>query len=173
MQPVSQALDDVKELYRKVLGQPAPEIAPGSYALFPPGVDPLQQTIREVEQLKQVAEQMRFAPRATAWVPPADGFVTPDGLVFLLEIPGADRDKLEVFVVGQECVVRGERKRVEMTPEARPLGLERPWGGFERRFPMPPGGHPDRVSARYTDGVLELKIATEKAKRQEKSVEVA
>jgi HSP20 family molecular chaperone IbpA len=173
MQPVSQALDEIKALYQKVLGQPAPEIAPGSYAAFPPGVDPIGHAIREVEQIKQFSEQMRHAPRLVAWVPPADSFVTPDAFVVRLDIAGADRDKLEVFVAGGECVVRGERKVAEVSPDARPLGLERPWGAFERRFPMPAGSVADGVSARYEEGVLELKIAAGNGQRQETSVEVA
>jgi hypothetical protein len=37
MTEVAQALNDVKELYTRFLGQPAPEIGPGWYAPFPPG----------------------------------------------------------------------------------------------------------------------------------------
>jgi HSP20 family protein len=172
MQPAIQALDEIKSLYQRVLGQPAPEIPAGSCAPFPPGVDPLDHVVREVEQLKQLTEQVRFASPAAGWVPAADSFMTPDALIVLLDIPGAEREQLEVFVAGGECVVRGERKLPAAAREARPLGVERPWGFFERRFPLPAGSHPDQVSARYAEGVLELKIAAGETTRRE-NVEVA
>jgi HSP20 family protein len=174
MQSVSQALDQVKELYQKVLGRPAPEIASGCFAAFPPGVDPVDHAVREVDALRQISERMAFVPRPAAWAPPADSYVTKDALVVRLEIPGVDRDTLKVLVAGGECVVRGERKLPETTPEMRPLSLERPWGPFERRFALPPGSYPDRVTARYADGEIEVRVAVEGiAAPKEMNVEVA
>jgi len=161
MQPVNQALDEVKELYQKVLGKPAPEIQPGSFVSFPPGVDPLNHVVKEVDQLKQLSERLTFAPRPAAWTPQADTFVMQDSYLVRMEIPGVDRDTLKVFIVGGECVVRGERKLPETTPDVRPLNLERSWGLFERRFTLPRGAYPDKVAARYSDGVLEVKVAIE------------
>jgi HSP20 family protein len=174
MQPVSQALDEVKELYQKVLGKPAPEIQPGSFVSFPPGVDPLDHVVKEVDQLKHLSERMTFAPRPAAWTPRADTFVTPEHYLVRMEIPGVDRETLKVFIVGGECVVRGDRKFQEATPGVRPLNLERAWGPFERRFTLPTGSYPDKVVARYTDGVLEVKVAVEGIEKpREMNVEVA
>ena len=55
---------------------------------------------------------------------------------------------------------QGERKLPEQT-ELRPLSFERAWGPFERRFALPPGCYPDRVNAKYADGVLEVRVAME------------
>ncbi len=104
---------------------------------------------------------MAFAPGPVSWVPRADSFATDDAFLFRLEIPGVARDDLKVFLAGGECVVRGERKAPESTVNMRPLSLERPWGPFERRFMLPAGSHPDRVTARYQEGVLEVRIAAE------------
>lgn len=174
MQEVNQVLDQVKDLYAKVLGRPAPAIDPRSYAEFPPGVDPVRHTVQEVQQLKQLSEQLAFAPVATAWVPPADSFLAKDAHVIRMEIPGVAKESLEVFVAGTECVVRGERKPVEDESELRPLRVERFWGPFERRFALPAGTLPDRVSARQSDGVLELKIQIDQEGiRKENKVVVA
>ncbi|MDX1387646.1 MAG: Hsp20/alpha crystallin family protein [Acidobacteriota bacterium] len=162
MQDVNHALDEVKELYNKMLGKPAPEIDPASYLAFPPGVDPNKHVLDEVELLKRLSEQMAVAPRPTAWVPRADSFSTPDGLIVRLEIPGVARDDLKVFISGQECVVRGELKPPAKEIELQPLAIERPYGPFERRFMLPIGGNPERVTARYQDGILELRLVGEK-----------
>lgn len=158
MQPVNQALNEVRDLFQKVVGKPAPEIPPASYVAFPPGVDPLNHAIHEVGELKKLSEQMAFAPGPAAWTPVADIFTTKEAYVVRMEIPGADRKALKVFVQGAECVVRGDRKPIEKHEEAQPLTMERPWGPFERRFLLPPGSYPDKVTARYDDGVLELRV---------------
>jgi HSP20 family molecular chaperone IbpA len=161
MREVSQALHEVKDLYTKVLGQPAPEIGPGSYAEFPPGVDPVEHAFQEVDQLQRLADELVLAPDPAAWTPRADSFLAPDAFVVRMEIPGVDRENLKVFVVGSECVVRGEIRAVEEAKDLRPVNLERPWGRFERRFALPPGTLPDRVTARQKDGLLELRVRME------------
>lgn len=173
MQPVSHALEHVKELYQKVLGKPAPEIHPGSFVPFPPGVDPLEHVVKEVGQLEHLSEQLTFVRPTAAWQPVADTFVTKDSFVVRLEIPGVDRDTLKVFLVGGDCVVRGERKLPDLTDDVRPLSFERMWGAFERRFNLPAGSHPDKVAARYADGVLEVKVGIEGIEKpKEMNVEV-
>jgi len=159
MQNVSEALNEVKELYQQFLGRPAPEIMPGTYLSFPPGVDPMNHALEEVEQLKKISQHLATAPAPIAWVPRADTFATKDGLVMRLEIPDVDRDTLKVFLSGAECVVRGERKAVVGEEWMRPVVLERSCGPFERRFVLPAGTQPDHITARYRDGVLELKVA--------------
>ena len=158
MQELNRAFSEVKDLYTKVVGQQAPEIDPSSFVAFPPGVDPLSHTLNEVQVLKQLAERMATAPTAVSWVPRADSFVAKDAFVFRLEIPGAERDELKVFVTGGECVVRGKVEPPERSADLRPLAMERPWGAFERRFTLPPGVNADKVSARYREGVLELRV---------------
>jgi len=161
MQEVTRALDEVRALYEKVLGTPAPTLDPGRFAAFPPGVDPLHHALHEVDQLKQISRQVAFAPPAAAWMPQADVFAADDALILHIDVPGIARDTLKVLVLGGECVVRGERKGPESARELRPLSVERARGPFERRFALPAGSHPDKITARYTEGVLELRIVTE------------
>lgn len=158
MQEITQTLDEVKGLYHKVLGKPAPEIEPASYVPFPPGVDPIKMAIEEVRHLKRFSEELAHAPAPIAWVPRADSFVTNDGIVIYLEIPGMSREDLKVFAVGQELIVRGDRRPENNTADLRPLAIERAWGPFERRFALPPGTPVDHVHARYLHGVLEIKV---------------
>jgi HSP20 family molecular chaperone IbpA len=110
MQEVNQALSEVKELYQRILGRPAPELQPTSFVAFPPGVDPLNHALHEVQYLKQLSEQIAMAPRPVTWVPLADCYASKDTFVVRLEVPGIDRKDLKVFLTGGECLVRGERK---------------------------------------------------------------
>jgi HSP20 family protein len=174
MQEVNQALSEVKELYQRILGRPAPELQPTSFVAFPPGVDPLNHALHEVQYLKQLSEQIAMAPRPVTWVPLADCYASKDTFVVRLEVPGIDRKDLKVFLTGGECLVRGERKSPEWVKELRPLMVEQSWGPFERRFALPEGCNAEKVSARCENGVLEVRISVEEHEvRKETKVEVA
>lgn len=174
MTEVTQALDDMKTLYTKLLGSPAPEITAGWYAPFPPGVDPLAFAMREVRDLEQLAARMHVLPPAVAWIPRADLLAAKDALVIRVEIPGIAREGLKVLVDEGECIVRGERKPPEISAELRPVGVELSYGPFERRFALPRHADTGRLTAKYADGVLEVKIPIEaEAAPKELKVEVA
>lgn len=169
MDEVSHALRDVKDLFQKVVGRPAPEIGPDSYAPFPVGVEPMVHATQEVDYLKRISEP--FLATTTRWVPRADSFVTDDAFVVQLEVPGVAREDLKVLYARGECIVRGERKPVGRSTELRQLTVERPWGPFERRFVLPAGSHPEQLSARYHDGILELRVKLDQA-RTPKEMEI-
>jgi HSP20 family protein len=163
MAEVIQALSEVKELYAKVFGLPAPEIGPSSYVPFPPGVDPVRHAMEEVRQIKEIAPQLRPAPAPMTWTPRVDTFAARDGYLVRFEIPGVRRDSLKVLVTESECVVRGDRRPKENDDDLRALSLEWIHGPFERRIPLPVGCSPDKVVARYAEGVLELRFEVEPA----------
>jgi HSP20 family protein len=154
MADVSQALKEVKELYTKVLGEPAPQVEAPSFVAFPPGVDPVRHAVEEVALLKQLSEQMQQLP---TWIPRADLFAGRDLYVLRVEVPGVSREQVKVYLSGAECVVVGERRPPE--PDVlRPLSLEAPFGRFERRFPVPMGLRPEQLTASVREGVLELRL---------------
>jgi len=62
MTEVAHALNEVRELYARFLGQPVPELGPGRYAPFPPGSDPVRFAVQEVEDLKRLFAQVSALP---------------------------------------------------------------------------------------------------------------
>lgn len=173
MQELNQALNEVKELYQRFLGRPAPDLEPGSFAAFAPGAEPIAHAVHEVQCLKRLSEQVALAPRPVSWIPLADCFAAKDEIVIRLEVPGVDRKDLKVYVAGGECLVRGERKPPAWVREMRPLAVEHSWGPFERRFPLPEGASAEKTVARCEDGVLELRVPVDAREgNKEKRVEV-
>lgn len=171
MQDVKHALEDVKNVFQQVMGQPAPHIGPQSYAPFPPGVDPRLHAIQEVEHLKKLAAQAASVPTPPTWTPRADTFLSEDAFVIRVEIPGVAREDLKVYFAGGECIVRGERKQFPV--EMRPMTMEQPYGPFERRFFLPPGSHPEQLSAKFVDGILTLTLKIDRSGSQkEMEIEV-
>jgi HSP20 family protein len=158
MTELATTLDEVRDLYTKFLGQPAPEVGPGWYAPFPPGIDPIRYAIQEADELKRYLSQIRAPEVPVLWVPRADVYAKKDALLIRVEIPGVGRDHLKVLVAEGECIVRGARMAPADDREMRPLGLEFPYGTFERRFALPLHANADKLVAKYADGILEVTI---------------
>ena len=100
------------------------------------------------------------------WHPLADVFETESEYVVALDLPGIDRDTLEVDVDENRLIIRGARL-VENSKQHR---SERPHGKFFRTFTVPKTVDQSKVTAEYKDGVLELtlpKRKEQKAKRVE------
>jgi HSP20 family protein len=174
MTEVAQALNEINDIYTRFLGQPAPEIGPGWYAPFPPGVDPMRYAIQEAAELKKLVAQVRSPMTPVSWIPRADAFTGRHEVLIRLEIPGVRRDHLKVLIAEGECVVRGERKAPESDRDLQPLALEFPYGTFERRFPLPLNAETESLTAKYADGVLEVKIPVREAPApKEMKVEIA
>ena len=174
MTEVMQALNEVKDLYARFLGQPAPEIGPGWYAPFPPGADPVRYAITEAEELKKFLLHARTPQIPIAWIPRADVFTGREAVVIRLEIPGVKRDQLKVLIAEGECIIRGERLAPAEDKTLHPIGLEFPYGAFERRFALPMHAAPDKLTAKYADGILEVKVPiAEVSAPKEMKVEIA
>ncbi len=93
------------------------------------------------------------------WQPTAEVVATPDGLEISCDLPGLDRDQVEVQVEGNELVVSGERRRPSGPDERTWHLLERPFGRFLRRFELPPWADPESVEASLGEGVLRVRFA--------------
>ena len=98
------------------------------------------------------------------WVgyPPIDAWVEKDRLHLRAELPGVNPDDIEVLVQDDQLILRGRRvfqHEEERQEEGRTwIVREMGEGRFERRFRLPEGVEPDKIEARYHDGILELSL---------------
>ena len=92
------------------------------------------------------------------WHPPMDVSETPDAFVIRAEIPGVEKDQLELSVENGVFTVRGERQREAQQEGESYVRVERATGPFKRSISLPPSADPEQVAARYRDGVLEVRI---------------
>src|SRR5579862_3662793 len=67
------------------------------------------------------------------WRPAVDVFEDADSLTLLVDLPGADRQSLDVQLTGEELVIRGER-RWSAPEKGACTHSERPYGQFQRVF---------------------------------------
>ncbi len=68
---------------------------------------------------------------------------TQDGYVLTFDVPGAERDKLNVEFHEDQLIVSGERKR---------------HGAFKHTVKLPEGLQADAIKADYDDGVLTVNV---------------
>ena len=90
--------------------------------------------------------------------PAMDLYETTEGLVLRLEIPGAVIEDLAVDLVGQELIIRGQRRPAPPAQVSRVLHYEITYGAFERSFQIPIPIDPEGIEARYREGILEVKL---------------
>jgi HSP20 family protein len=84
------------------------------------------------------------------------------------ELPGADKDGIEVSVEGNRVAINAEAKREKEKKNEKELIVERSWGRVYRAFMLPSKIDGDLTEARYDKGVFTLtlpKQANENARR--------
>jgi HSP20 family protein len=77
----------------------------------------------------------------------------------VLDLPGLDREDVEVLVEGDELVVKGARNREALGEKDRVLHTSRLFGSFERRYRVSEEIDLAKVSARMDKGVLRIQLA--------------
>ena len=75
-------------------------------------------------------------------------------LVVRLEVPGFEASELAVNLSGNLLTIRAEHQ----PPKGKPVKVERPYGRLERTMTLPPGLNPEKVTALYRNGVLEVHL---------------
>jgi HSP20 family protein len=91
-----------------------------------------------------------------AWVPPVDIFQDQDNLVLRAEVPGVDKDNIDVRAENGVLTLQGERKTDTDLDDKSAFRRERIFGRFARSFTLPTTVDATRITARYRDGVLEI-----------------
>lgn len=86
-------------------------------------------------------------------------------LCLTVELPGMERQDVELTLEGDALVLRGEKKVESQSQEEGCYRLERAYGRFQRVIPLPDGVDIDHAEAQFSNGVLTVrlpKVATAK-----------
>jgi HSP20 family protein len=79
-------------------------------------------------------------------------------LVVRADVPGVNRDQIEVEIENGQLVVSGERKEEHEERRGGFYRTERSYGRFYRAIPLPDGVKPEQAQATFNNGVLEIRI---------------
>ncbi len=102
--------------------------------------------------------------------PAVDIAETEKGLEISAELPGLDRDDIEISVTDDSLILRGEKKNeYEDTSDGRYYS-ERTYGAFYRTIPLPAGFDSEQAEANFRNGVVTvfLPASAEKQKNVRK-----
>jgi HSP20 family protein len=95
---------------------------------------------------------------ARRWVPAMDLVETDDHLVLRADLPGLDRDDVNIEVKDGVLTVSGERKTEQEERTDGFYRVERAFGGFSRSLSLPDHVDASKITADFNKGVLEVRI---------------
>jgi HSP20 family protein len=118
------------------------------------------------EQLDRMLSVLNVHPmawltgRAQAWTPACSMAESANEIRISVDLPGVSRDDLKLSVDRSTLIVEGARKLpVNGNNNGEHIRhVEQPHGAFRRQIALPEGIAQDRLSARMTDGVLEIRV---------------
>ena len=105
--------------------------------------------------------------------PAVDLFEDKNEIVVKAELPGMEKENVEVKLTDHMLTIKGEKKKAEEIKEENYYRSERSYGSFIRTLELPADVHADKVKATFKNGVLEVRLPkTEEAKAKEMKVKV-
>lgn len=122
---------------------------------FGPLGSDLEKTIEDM--FRSMSPAFTLAERS--WKPPMDMNETPEEIVIVAEVAGVEKDDLEVEISSKAVRIKGNRIARHCTDETTYRLAEIQYGRFERILYLPAPIDPEVVSAGYTNGMLEIRLA--------------
>ena len=94
----------------------------------------------------------------TEWSPNLDFVESDKEFVIRLEVPGVHRENLDVNLDGNVLTLSGRREFKSEGEGEEYIWREREEGRFVRALRLPKAVDPNKVSASYHDGVLDVRL---------------
>jgi HSP20 family protein len=172
---IDTTIERVELLYQTLTGHRPPPQGDSPYATMPPERSPEEHVEEQIDRLNDSLRQFSHAPEPRPrWIPPLAVWEGPHETVLRLDVPGVRREQVRLSWSAGALEVRGERM-----PEPnggnglQPRYVESSYGTFERVVPVPAGTKPDEVLARFTDGVLEIRVPRPVGRRETRDLHIA
>ncbi len=137
------------------------------------GFDPFEDMFRYMQEMERMMEQMmrgfgRELPGfEMGFEPKIEMYETPDEIVVRAEMPGLDKDSIDVKVRGNYLIIRGVKKKEEKEEKDNVFFSETFYGEFQRVIPLPVEVKEEEIEAYYDRGVLEIRLPKAESARKE------
>lgn len=105
---------------------------------------------------EEFGEAWGSEPEDRTWAPPVDIFDLGDRLVIYADLPGVERESIDVTLEGDTLTLRAERKAYP--EEADYLCCERTSGTYRRVIQIPMEVDAQNIEAHYEDGILKITL---------------
>jgi HSP20 family protein len=128
-----------------------------------------------LQRLNRILDEAFAAPFSeqgdvitSTWFAPTDVSEDGNSLRITMELPGVNPDDVRLSLENNILTIRGEKKHDQEENNERVHRFERTYGVFERTFALPNTVDPEKIEARYENGVLLVTIPkAERAKPRE------
>ncbi len=117
------------------------------------------------------AGRRALQPAEEAWLPAVDVSETEDKITVKAEIPGMEAKDIDISMVGDTLVIKGEKKAEKEEKDENYHMVERSYGSFSRSMKLPATVDPDKVDASYKNGVLII-VLPKKEEVKPKPIEI-
>jgi len=110
----------------------------------------LNNSVEEIHQSEPLSE--------SEWFPALDVLENKDDIIVKADIPGMNPENIELSILGDILQISGMRKQEIDRKDENYHILERGYGKFNRRIPLPAPVSDENITANYTKGVLIVKL---------------
>lgn len=106
--------------------------------------------------------------RRSTFVPSIDVSETEDQFLITAELPGMDKEDIDISLENNRLSISGERSFEKEDKGKKYHRVESSYGSFERSFQLPDNVDEESISATYEDGLLNINIdkSEDKVKKQ-------
>jgi HSP20 family protein len=102
------------------------------------------------------------------WLPKIDFSETDDHVIVRTEVPGMEKDDINITLSEGLLTIQGEKKQEKEEEKENYRFVERRYGSFARSVRVPRGVDADKIEANYKDGVLKISIPKSESEKSRK-----
>ncbi len=130
------------------------------------GFDPFREMRRMQSEMNRIFSG--FSTAAASEFPPINIWLGENSVVVTAELPGVTRENVNINLQDEILTLQGSRQPQLREQNVRWHRRERAYGNFARTVQLPFRVDPEKVHARYNDGLLEIELERQEADRPKK-----
>jgi len=135
--------------------------------------EPLREFDRLTDQVESFFNNSTSAFNTSSALPKVDVFETTNALNVEVEIPGVKKEDIKLTLEDNILTIQGEKKVEKRNDIQKSFRCERSFGSFKRSFTLPVDVNPDKVNAKFENGLLSITLEkNETQSLSEKTIEL-
>ena len=102
---------------------------------------------------------------STMWNPAVDVIEKESEVIVKCDLPGVDKKDVKIKINHESITITGESRKEKKQEEENYYIEERVYGAFSKVIPLPSEVDPEKVQAKFENGVLEIKVPKVEVKK--------
>jgi len=145
-----------------------------------PPMDPLERMHDDMDRLFGEYFRRPFLPQLSfeegengALIANLDMSETDDTVEVVVDVPGIEEKDIEVTLSDGALLIKGKRESEKEEKDKNYHRIERSYGKFQRRVPLPCDVKADKIDARLEKGILTVKLPkSEESKKADRKIKI-